>query len=169
MREEEIRKELELGVRAFLNAEERSKAEGIDDFDEMGILESSFNRLFLAVEHLCNGLILLETGNFSPKHFGDIQKFKNLKDKYKINFQGVYEETYTFRSYGDYRKFPKVKEKFDKKHLTEVIAEVRELMSVVLNTINQKMNIKDLIEKSFGKEAKQEGGKKEQTLKRPKE
>ncbi len=78
MREADIKKELELGIRAFLEAEERSRTEAVDDFAEMRILESSFNRLFLSVEHLCNALILLETGNFSPKHFGDIQILKNF-------------------------------------------------------------------------------------------
>tara|TARA_Y100000310_G_C20521952_1_gene734117 strand:- start:504 stop:887 length:384 start_codon:yes stop_codon:yes gene_type:complete len=104
MKEDAIRVELELGVRAFLEAQERSKVDAIDDFEETRILESSFNRLFLAVEHLCNGLILLETGNFSEKHFGDFKKFKALKEKYNTDFQKMYEDTYTFRSYGDYRK-----------------------------------------------------------------
>ena len=38
MREEEIKKELYLGVRAFLEAYDRSKAETIDDFDETRVL-----------------------------------------------------------------------------------------------------------------------------------
>ncbi|MEK6845620.1 MAG: hypothetical protein AABY26_02580, partial [Nanoarchaeota archaeon] len=106
MREAEIKEELELGIRAFLEAEERSKAEAIDAFKETRVLESAFNRLFLAVEHFCNALVLFETGNYSPKHFGDSKKLKELKEKYKVDFQRVYEETYSFRSYGDYRKFP---------------------------------------------------------------
>lgn len=132
----------------LIEAEERSKAEAIDDFEETRILESSFNRLFLAVEHLCNALILLETGNFSPKHFGDVKKFKELKAKYKTDFKSVYEETYTFRSYGDYRKFPETKEKFDRKHLTKEVATVQEMMRKILQIIHQKMDINMLIEKS---------------------
>src|SRR3989338_8633061 len=97
MKEAEIKKELELGVRAFLEAEERSKVEAIDEFDEMRILEAAFNRLFLGVEHICNALILLETGNFSPKHFGDLKKLKELKAEYKTDFQIVYEKAYAFR------------------------------------------------------------------------
>ena len=80
MKEEEIKRELELGIRAFLEAGERSKAEAIDDFEEKRILESAFNRLFLSVEHLCNALVLFETGNFSPKHFGDLKKLQELKE-----------------------------------------------------------------------------------------
>ena len=147
MREEEIKKELYLGVRAFLEAYDRSKAETIDDFDETRVLESSFNRLFLSIEHLCNALILLETGNFSPKHFGDINKFKELKNKYQTDFQEVYQQTYTFRSYGDYRKFPEIKENFDRKHLIEQINIVKNTMNLILEIINKKINIKELIEK----------------------
>jgi len=148
MREEEIKEELELGVRAFLEAEDRSRAEAIDDFEETRILESAFNRLFLSVEHLCNALILLETGNFSPKHFGDLKKLKELKEKYETDFQGVYEETYTFRSYGDYRKFPQIKERFNRENLSEEVLKVKKLMKRILEIISQKIEVNYLIKKS---------------------
>jgi len=141
MKEAEIKKELELGVRAFLEAEERSKVEAIDEFDEMRILEAAFNRLFLGVEHICNALILLETGNFSPKHFGDLKKLKHLKEKYKTDFEEVYEETYTFRSYGDYRKFPQVEDKFNRESLIKEITKVKVFLRDVLKIISQKIEV----------------------------
>jgi len=147
MKEEEIKRELELGIRAFLEAEERSKAEAIDDFEEKRILESAFNRLFLSVEHLCNALVLFETGNFSPKHFGDLKKLQELKEKHKTDFQGVYEETYTFRSYGDYRKFPEMEKKFNRKNLQEESSKVKDVLEKILNIISQKIEIGYLIDK----------------------
>ena len=147
MREEEIKRELELGIRAFLEVEERSKAEAIDDFEEKRILESAFNRLFLSVEHLCNALVLFETGNFSPKHFGDLKKLQELKEKHKTDFQGVYEETYTFRSYGDYRKFPEMEKKFNRKNLQEESSKVKDVLEKILNIISQKIEIGYLIDK----------------------
>ena len=147
MREEEIKRELELGIRAFLEVEERSKAEAIDDFEEKRILESAFNRLFLSVEHLCNALVLFETGNFSPKHFGDLKKLQELKEKHKTDFQGVYEETYTFRSYGDYRKFPEMEKKFNRKNLQEESSKVKDVLEKILNIISQQIEIGYLIDK----------------------
>jgi len=150
MKEDEIKRELELGVRALLEAKERGKEAALDEFKETRILESAFNRLFLAVEHLCNALILLETGNFSPKHFGDIKKFKGLKEKYKTDFQSVYQETYTFRAYGDYRKFPEVEKKFNRKSLQAELLKVEEISEKILNIISQKSDIAYLIKKSKG-------------------
>jgi len=160
MREEEIKRELELGIRAFLEVEERSKAEAIDDFEEKRILESAFNRLFLSVEHLCNALVLFETGNFSPKHFGDLKKLQELKEKYKTDFRGVYEETYTFRGYGDYRKFPEIEEKFNRKHLQEEFLKVKKILEKILDILSQKIEIGYLIEKKE-REGKQEKKRKE--------
>ncbi len=147
MREKEIREELELGLRAFLEAKERSKGEALDNFEETGILESAFNRLFLAVEHFCNALVLLETGNFSPKHFGDLKKLRELKEKYQMDFERVYEDTYTFRSYGDYRKFPEIEAKFNRENLLEEIARTRELIESVFNIVSQKIDLKELIKR----------------------
>ena len=146
MREAEIKEELELGIRAFLEAEERSKAEAIDAFKETRVLESAFNRLFLAVEHFCNALVLFETGNYSPKHFGDSKKLKELKEKYKVDFQRVYEETYSFRSYGDYRKFPEVKNNFNRQSLLKEINNVRELLERIISVISKKTDIKYLVD-----------------------
>ncbi len=162
MREEEIKRELELGVRALLEADERSKEDAIDDFKRIRILESSFNRLFLAVEHLCNALILAETGNFSPKHFGDIKKFKDLKERYKTDFQAVYQDAYTFRGYADYRKFPEIEEKFDAEHLREQLSQAKQVMDKIFEIIGKKMDLSYLIEKTEGQtEEDQEKYKKE--------
>ena len=133
---DEIKTELELGVRSFLEAQKRSQAESIDDFEETQILEASFNRLFLSIEHTINGLVLLETGNFSPKHFGDLKTLKELKKKYTIDFFKVYEETYTFRSYGDYRKFPQTKEHFNRNTLKQEIIKVQEIIFNILKIRN---------------------------------
>ena len=146
MREAEIKEELELGIRAFLEAEVRSKAEAIDAFKETRVLESAFDRLFLAVEHFCNALVLFETGNYSPKHFGDSKKLKELKEKYKVDFQRVYEETYSFRSYGDYRKFPEVKNNFNRQSLLKEINNVRELLERIISVISKKTDIKYLVD-----------------------
>lgn len=154
MRKEDIIREIELGVRAFLEANERSKISTIDDFEETRILESSFNRLFLSIEHTCNALLLLETGNFSPKHFGDFTKFKELKEKYKTDFQSIYQETYTFRSYGDYRKFPEIKEKFDRKNLKEEIVKAKIIINIVLEIIDKKTDVSYLQEKISTEERK---------------
>jgi hypothetical protein len=145
MREAEIKEEFELGVRAFLEAEERSKAEAVDNFKEIRVLESAFNRLFLAVEHFCNALVLFETGNYSPKHFGDAKKLKELKEKYNVDFQRVYEDTYSFRSYGDYRKFPEIEEKFNRQSLLTEINNVKVLLEKVLDVISKKLDLQYLI------------------------
>ena len=84
----------------------------------------------MAVEHLCNAIILLEEGNFSKKHFGDFSKLKELKEKYKADLAGTYQETYHFRSYGDYRKFPEVKDMFNRKEFT--VNTVQEIDPVLL-------------------------------------
>ncbi len=114
MKEKEIIDELSLGIRSFLEAKERSTKESIDEFDETRILEASFSRLFLSIEHLCNAIVLFETGNYSKKHFGDVIKMKQIQQKHGINLTGIYQEIYTFRAYGDYRKFPEIEEKFNK-------------------------------------------------------
>lgn len=150
MREKEIKEELELGIRAFLEAEERSRAETIDSFQEIRILESAFNRLFLAVEHFCNALVLFETGNFSPKHFGDTKKLKELKEKYALDLQEIYEDTYSFRSYADYRKFPEIEEKFNRQNLLIELNSVKELLETVLEVISQEMDLNYLISQLRG-------------------
>lgn len=147
MKEKEIKEELELGVRAFLEAEERSKAEAADDFKEMRILECAFNRLFLAVEHFCNAVILFETGNYSKKHFGDFEKLKRIKEKYSLDLIDIYQQTYSFRSYGDYRKFPEVEEKFDREHLKEELSGVKEILKKCLNILTERLNINFLLER----------------------
>jgi len=106
----------------------RSKEKGIDDFDNTRILESAFNRLFLAVEHLTNAMMLKEEGNYSKKHFGDFNKLKEFKEKYDIDLATSYQTTYSFRGYADYRKFPEIKDKFDRGHLNEQINKVKELI-----------------------------------------
>ncbi len=146
MREKEIKDELELGLRAFLEADERSRVEAVDAFKETRILESAFNRLFLAVEHFCNALVLFETGNYSPKHFGDSKKLKELKEKYKVDFHGVYENTYSFRSYADYRKFPEIEERFNRQSLMVEISKVKELLEKVMEVISNKISIEYLID-----------------------
>lgn len=147
MREEEIIEELKLGVRAFLEAQKESLKKGIDDFDELGSLECAFNRLFLAVEHFCNAVILFETGNYSKKHFGDFEKLKKIKEKHGLDLANTYQQTYSFRSYGDYRKFPEVEEKFDREHLKEELNEVKEILKKCLNILTERLNINFLLER----------------------
>lgn len=147
MREEEIREELELCARSFRSAREISEEKSIDNFDELKILEASFNRLFLCVEHLCNAVIMMETGNFSKKHFGDFAKLKSLEEKYKADFDGVYQTTYNFRSYGDYRKFPEIRERFNRSELKTQINAVRDIIKSCLILFSKHLDVKDIINK----------------------
>ena len=163
MKKEEIKKELELEIRAFLEAKERSTVDAIDDFEETRILESAFNRLFLAVEHLCNALVLLETGNFSPKHFGDLKKLKELKAEYKTDFQMVYEKAYAFRGYDDYRKFPEVEEKFNRENLQQQLSEVQQIMNKILEIVSKKIDVSYLIDKSAGRLREEQRNKKRES------
>lgn len=145
MRGEEIKEELELGVRCFLDAQERSFKNGLDEFDEIRILEAAFNRLFLAVEHICNAIILFETGNYSKKHFGDFEKFKKIKEKYGLDLVNAYQQTYSFRAYGDYRKFPEIEEKFDREHLKKEIAIIKGIAEICLQIFKDKIKVDELI------------------------
>lgn len=147
MREKEIREELELCIRSFLEANERSEKKSIDNFDELRILEASFNRLFISMEHLCNSIVLAETGNFSKKHFGDFTKLKSLKDKYNSDLAELYQTTYNFRSYADYRKFPELKERFNRKEVKTQIASVHKILKLFLDVLGKKMDIKELCQK----------------------
>ena len=147
MKLEEIRTEFELGIRCLLDARERSLKEGIDGFDELRILEAAFNRLFLAVEHFCNAVVIFETGNYSKKHFGDFERLKIIKEKYSIDFCGVYQETYSFRSFGDYRKFPELEEKFDREHLRKEIVIVNDVIRHCFEVLCGKIDISDIIDK----------------------
>ncbi len=147
MKKEKIIEEVELGVRCFLDAQERSLKKGIDNFDELRILEAAFNRLFLAVEHFCNAVILFETGNYSKKHFGDFEKLKKIKEKYDLDLTNTYQQTYSFRSYGDYRKFPEIEEKFDRKHLKEELVIVKETIKKCLDILKGRLNIKSLLKR----------------------
>ena len=156
MKEKEIKEELELCIRSFLDAKERSEQKSIGEFDELRILEASFNRLFMSVEHLCNAIILLEEGNFSKKHFGDFSKLKELKEKYEADLAKEYQETYNFRSYGDYRKFPEVKDKFNRKELKNKIKEIKNIIQTSLKVINKKINITDISKNLNGLEEHKE-------------
>ncbi len=147
MREKEIRDELELCIRCFLEAKERSEKKSIDSFDELRILEASFNRLFLSVEHLCNSIVLAETGNFSKKHFGDFTKLKSLRDKYNSDLAGMYQAAYNFRSYADYRKFPELKERFNREELKTQIASAHKILRLFLDMLGKKIDVKDLCQK----------------------
>lgn len=147
MRENEIREELELGVRSFLEAKERSQRKGLDEFDNLRILEASFNRLFLSVEHLCNAIVILETGNFSKKHFGDFRKLKGLQQKYKADLASIYQTTYNFRSYADYRKCPEIKDRFNKNELAGEIKIVEKSMKDCLNIISGSVDVKDILKR----------------------
>jgi len=133
-----------LAVRCFLDAILRSREKGIDDFDTVRILESAFNRLFLAVEHLSNAMVLREEGNYSKKHFGDFNKLKDFKEKYGIDLAKSYQTTYRFRSYADYRKFPEIEDTFDMKHLHEQIGVIKALVISCLNLFKEE-DFKELI------------------------
>lgn len=134
-----------LAIRCFIDAVLKSKEKGIDNFDNTRILESAFNRLFLAVEHLTNAVMLKEKGNYSKKHFGDFNKLKEFKEKYNIDLATSYQTTYNFRGYADYRKFPEVEDKFDKKHLNEQINKVKGLFFDCLEIFKNDDELKRLI------------------------
>lgn len=153
MREKELKEELELCTRSFLEARERSKQKSIDEFDELRILEASFNRLFLSVEHLCNAIMLFEKGNFSKKHFGDINKLKELKDKYQSDLEEIYKDTYSFRSYADYRKFPEIKDKFKRAELKNQIKTVGIAVKNALEVFKNYIEIEQISNK-LNKETK---------------
>jgi len=155
MKEKEIKEELELCIRSFLEAEERAEKESLDNFDELRILEAGFNRLFMSAEHLCNAIMLFEKGNFSKKHFGDFTKLKEFKEKYKPDLSEIYQETYSLRSYGDYRKFEEVKDKFNREELKSKISLVRKAIQNSLSVIATKIDIADLLQKLSKEESKQ--------------
>ncbi len=144
MKEKEIIEELSLGIRSFLEAKERSAKESIDEFDESRILEASFSRLFLSIEHLCNAVVLFETGNYSKKHFGDLAKMKQIQQKYKLNLTDIYQEAYTFRAYGDYRKFPEIEEKFNRESLCKEIEEVENTIKECIKIIKSKIDLEEI-------------------------
>lgn len=144
MREEEIREELALGIRCFIEAEEKSKRREIDSFEELRLLETSFNRLFLAVEHLCNALVIVETGNFSQKHFGDWKKLNDLGKSYQQDFAGIYQEAYALRSYGDYRKHLHVKDRFNHETLTLQIRLIHDLFLNCLDMLKERIDLRGL-------------------------
>ena len=128
MKEEEIKQEIELCVRSYLEAKDRVNEEGLDKFHELRILEVGFNRLFMSVEHLCNAIMLFEKGNFSRKHFGDIIKLRELNKKYGVDIAQSYQTTYNFRSYADYRKCPEVEDHFTKEELQKQVTELKEVI-----------------------------------------
>lgn len=144
MRDKEIIEELSLGLRSFLESKERSLKESIDKFDETRILEAAFSRLFLSVEHICNAIVLFETGNYSKKHFGDLDKIQKIQQKYKLELKETYQETYTFRAYGDYRKFPETEEKFNRDNLLKEIKKVQEILIECIKIIKSKLNIGEI-------------------------
>ncbi|MBI2146920.1 hypothetical protein HYU19_00405 [Candidatus Woesearchaeota archaeon] len=158
MKKKEIREELGLGVRCFLEARERSQQPALDEFDRLRMLEVSFNRLFLAVEHICNAVILLETGNYSKKHFGDFLRLKELKKKYAINLAELYETTYTFRSYADYRKHPEMEKEFTMAELHKNLDEVQSAFSALLTMFEANILVQDLYEKIQEKRKKVKEG-----------
>ena len=147
MKEKEIIEKLELCIRSFIEAKERSMQNSIDNFDELRILEASFNRLFISVEHLCNAVILLEKGNFSKKHFGDQEKLKNLKEKYKSDLAEIYQKTYSFRSFADYRKFPEIKDIFTRIELKKQIEIVNKAINESLKIIGDNIDVKTIFQR----------------------
>lgn len=159
MREKEIKEEWGLCVRCFLESQERAKQKGIDDFDELRILEASFNRLFLSVEHLCNAIMLLEKGNYSKKHFGDIAKLKEFKEKYQIDLTELYQNTNTFRAYADYRKFQETKDRFTKAELNNQINKVKTAIEKFFGIIKRQIDVKEISEKLEGKEISSKNNK----------
>lgn len=144
MREEEIKIELGIAIRCFREAKERSSKATIDSFEELQLLESSFSRLFLSVEHLCNALIIFETGNYSKKHFGDFIKLENIKQKYNLDLQKIYHNTYSFRAYADYRKFPEIEKDFNRESLKQEIKIVETTINAILEIIKTKIDLEKL-------------------------
>src|SRR3989344_2269233 len=147
MKEKEITEELWLCIRSFIEAKERSTKNSIDNFDELRILEASFNRLFISVEHLCNAIMLLEKGNFSKKHFGDVEKLKSLKEKYKSDLGEIYRKTYSFRSFADYRKFPEIKDTFTRIELKKQIEIVNKAINESLKIIGDNIDVKTIFQR----------------------
>lgn len=89
--------------------------------------------------------MLKEKGNYSKKHFGDSNKLKEFKEKYNIDLATSYQTTYNFRSYADYRKFPEIKDKFDKKNLNEQVNKVKELFYSCLEIFKSENEFQKLI------------------------
>lgn len=145
MKEKVIKDELGLGVRAFIEAINKSKEKSVDEFDELRILETAFNRLFMAVEHVSNALVLFETGNISTRHFGDIKKLEKIKEKYNLpDIPKIYDETYRFRVFGDYRKRVDVKPDFNKQSLENKIKEVKRFIENTLKILSKRIDIEDI-------------------------
>ncbi|MEK6858080.1 MAG: hypothetical protein AABX39_05830 [Nanoarchaeota archaeon] len=144
MKNKEILEELSLGIRSFLEAKERSANKSIDEFDENRILEASFSRLFLSIEHICNAIVLFETGNYSKKHFGDLKKMQQIQQKYRLGLTEIYREAYTFRAYGDYRKFPEVEENFNRANLFEEIKKIEGVIKECIKIIKSKINLEEI-------------------------
>ncbi len=97
--------------------------------------------------------MLKEKGNYSKKHFGDFNKLKEFKEKYGLDLAENYQTTYNFRGYADYRKFPEIKDKFDKKHLNGEINKVKELFYSCLKLFKSNDEFQKLI-KVFKKRIK---------------
>ena len=145
MKEKEIKDELGMGVRAFVEALSKSKETPIDEFDKLRILETAFNRLFMAVEHVSNALVLFERGNVSSKHFGDIKKLEEMKEKYGLpDIPRIYDETYKFRVFADYRKRTDVKSNFNEQTLKDKIENVKTFIGSTLKFLSEHVDIEDV-------------------------
>lgn len=150
-KEDELRQELERGARALVEAVEKSREKPVDDFDRLRILETAFNRLFMAVEHISNALVLAEHGSISKRHFGNVKQLDGIRKKYGLpDIPRLYEESYSLRSYADYRKHPEISGKFNQENLGRKIGEVRAFLEkglIVLSKYTDTSAVEDYIKK----------------------
>lgn len=136
--EEDPKQELERGVRAFAEAVAKSRETPIDDFDRLRILETAFNRLFMAVEHVSNALVLIKYGNVRKKHFGSTRQLEEIRKAYGFpDIPRLYAESYSLRSYADYRKHPEASGSFAHENLAKKIGEVRTFIESSLKILSQ--------------------------------
>lgn len=137
-KEDPVKQELECGVRAFAEAVAKSRETPIDDFDRLRILETAFNRLFMAVEHVSNSLVLSRYGNVRQKHFGSTMQLEEIRKAYGLpDIPRLYEESYSLRSYADYRKHPEAGIGFTHENLVKKIGEVRAFIEGSLKVVSR--------------------------------
>ena len=72
-----------------------------------------------------------------------------MASKYKIDLVDIYQNTYSFRSYGDYRKRPEMEEKFNRSELKVNIQLVEQAIKTCLEFIGKRLDIQDLLKRLF--------------------
>lgn len=102
----------------------------------------------MSVEHFSNALVIFEIGRTGGQHFGDIEILSGISAKYKLpEISKLYERTYAYRLFADYRKRPYIKSNFTIQKLNEEIIEIKKIIDIFLRFFLSKgIDIKKLKE-----------------------